>query len=65
MMKREWTKCTVLLFVMLFACSCATTSQEEKGKEEKVKKEEKYKEEKKEVKKRGKSKGEGAKEEKC
>jgi Tfp pilus assembly protein PilF len=40
-MKREWMKCTVLLFVMLFACSCATTSKEEKKeiKEEKVKEE--------------------------
>lgn len=43
MMKREWMKFVVLLFVMLFAWSCATTSKEEK-KEEKVK-EEKAKEE--------------------
>jgi len=33
-MKREWLKCSVLLFVMLFACSCATTSKEEKAKED-------------------------------
>jgi Tfp pilus assembly protein PilF len=39
MMKRGWLKCVVLLFVMLFACSCATTSKEEKVKEEKVKEE--------------------------
>jgi tetratricopeptide (TPR) repeat protein len=45
MMKRGWMKCAILLFVMLFACSCATTSKEEKKEEVKVK-EEKVKEDK-------------------